>query len=79
MPAKKTAANVVPWNEIVGYEDDSADFVQLYRKGERKAISTMTIPTPTEVDRVAALRLLDQQMIPRRETRDGLRGQDLPG
>jgi hypothetical protein len=59
----------VRWDEILAYDDGSADFVQVLMK-ERASSSRaayLTIPTRAERDRVAVLELLDRRGVPRRE------------
>ena len=65
--SKHEGAAVVHWSELAGYRDDSSDFIQLLRKGERLPSSQLTVPTATEEARVAVLRLLDERGIRRAE------------
>jgi hypothetical protein len=51
-------AVVVPWAEIGGYDDGSADFVQLLRVDGR-APAELCVRTRSEEERVAVLALLD--------------------
>jgi hypothetical protein len=66
LPARQSVARVVTWAELSAYEDASPEFVQLYTQDEAKPLPTLTIPTPTEQDRVMVLELLDHAGVARR-------------
>jgi hypothetical protein len=55
------------WREIVGYRDDSADYIQLLREGTLGASPELAVPTRTEAERVAVLALLDSRGLKRME------------
>jgi hypothetical protein len=56
---------VVSYDELEGYRDDSAEMVQLIKKGERFPSPLLAIPTSTEAERVEVLALLDRKSIRR--------------
>lgn len=58
---------VVAWAAIESYDDRSADFVQLVRKGQLVSSGILTIPTIDEATRTSVLAFLDARGIPRRE------------
>jgi hypothetical protein len=49
----------VSWEQLAGYTDASADFVQLVSRGDRWPKRDLAIATATEEDRTAVLALLD--------------------
>jgi hypothetical protein len=55
----------LPWSEVVGFRDDSVDFVELFSR--RAGDVLLTVPTPTERDRVAVLDRLVARGVPRVE------------
>jgi hypothetical protein len=56
---------VVSFGELEGYRDDSAEFVQLIKKGERVPSAILGVPTSTEDERVKVLALLDRKGVRR--------------
>ena len=57
----------VRWAEIAGFTDASSDFVQLLTTKRTFPAHLLTVPTPTEKDRVAVLELLDRHGLRRLE------------
>lgn len=60
------AGQLVAWEEIEAYSDDSADYVQLRVRGARPD-PAHTIPTRDAHDRTAVLAELDRRGLVRRE------------
>jgi len=56
---------VVSFDELAGFRDDSADFVQLAKKCERFHSPLLAVPTATEDERVKVLALLDSKGVRR--------------
>jgi hypothetical protein len=55
----------IPWFEVVAFDDASADYIVLVPR-KRVTWLGLSVPTPTERDRVAVLDLLVKRSIPRR-------------
>jgi hypothetical protein len=66
--SKHEGAVVVHWRDLVGYRDDSADYIQLLRRGESAPSWKLTVPTTTEEARTAVLHLLDARGLKRKES-----------
>lgn len=52
-------AHSIAWSAVAGYRDGASSAVQLILEGGGGLAATVSIPTPTEADRVAVLALLD--------------------
>ncbi|MBI3724113.1 hypothetical protein HY251_09200 [bacterium] len=63
----KEAGNAeLAWSELASFRDDSSDYVQLLRRGEKWGSPVLAVPTPGENERVSVLALLDSKNVPRR-------------
>jgi len=64
--SKEAGRADVAFSELACFSDDSSDYVQLLRKGDRWGKPVLAVPTPEEKERVAVLALLDEKKVPRR-------------
>jgi hypothetical protein len=55
------------WNDLVAFTDDSSATLGLIRRGKNAPDTRLAVPTPTERERVAALRILDAHGLRRAE------------
>lgn len=57
----------IAWTDLAGYGDGSADYVRLRTTGALGGLRSLrlSVPTPTEEERVAVLALLDRRGVPR--------------
>lgn len=57
-------ATTVQWSDVTGFDDGSADFVRVLRRGAKLG-EWLSVPTPSEELRVRVLDLLEEKGIPR--------------